>query len=75
MLQKRKILRTIFAQWICLLYQAQKYTWKIKYTLRDEKIHDEQIEPSFNLIHPCNCKLCLVFEAPVDFIPNDLHSN
>ena len=49
MLQWQKNLWTIFAQWIRLLYQAQKYTRKINYTLEDGEIHGKQIEPSCNL--------------------------
>ena len=65
----------IFAPWIHLLYQAQKYKQKINYTLRGGEIYGKQIEPSFNFVHPFIGKLLLVVEAPVDFILNGLHAN
>ena len=40
-----------------LFYQAQKYTWKINYTLGGGETHGEQVEPSFNFVHPCIGKL------------------
>ena len=58
-----------------LLYQAQKYPLKINYTFRDGEIHGEQIEPSFNFVHPCFGKSWFVVEASVDFIPNGLSIN
>ena len=75
MLRWRRNLHTIFAQWIRLLYQAQKHTWKINYTLRGGEIRGEQIEISLNFVHPCIGKLWLVVEAPADFIPNGLRTN
>ena len=65
-------LQKIFAQWIRLLYQAQKYAWKINYILSGE-IYSEYIELNFSFVHPCIGKLRLVVEAPVDFIPNGMH--
>ena len=75
MLQWWRNLQIIFAQWIRLLYQAQKYTWKINYTLGGGEIHGKQIEISLNFVHPCIGKLLLVVEALVDFIPNGLRTD
>ena len=75
MLQWRRNLQTIFAQWMYLHYQAQKYTWKINYTLGGGEIHGKQIEVSLNFVHPCIGKLWLVVEALVDFISNGLRTN
>ena len=75
MLRWGRNLQTIFAQWIRLLYQAQKYTWKINYTLGGGEIHGKQIEISLNFVHPCIGKLLLVVEALVDFIPNGLRTD
>jgi len=47
----------------------------INYTLGDGEIHGKQNEPSFNFVQPCIGKLWMVVEAPVDFIPNGLHTN
>jgi len=46
MLRWWRDLWTIFAQWICLLYQALKYTWKINYAFGGWEIHGTQNEPS-----------------------------
>ena len=75
MLRWRRNLQTIFAQWMRLLYLAQKCTWKINYTLGGGEIHDKQIEISLNLVHPCIGKLWLVVEALVDFIPDGSRTN
>ena len=55
--------------WIRLLYKAQKYTWKINYTVGGGEIRGKQVEPSFNFVHSCIDKLWLVVEAPVDLLP------
>ena len=51
MLQWQRNLRMIFAQWIYLFYQAQKYTWKINYTLGGREIHGKQIEQLCTPLH------------------------
>ena len=58
--------------------QAKKYCIHEKlttYTLRGGEIHGEQVESSFNFVHPCIGKLWSVVEVPVDFIANGLHTN
>ena len=72
MLPWQRNVQTIFAHWLRLLYQAQKYTWKINYILEGGEINGKQIELSFNFAHPCIGKLWLVVEALVDFILNGL---
>ena len=69
MLWWQRNLRIIFAQRIRLLYQAQKYKWKITYNLTGGEIHGKQIEPSFSFVHPYIGKLWLVVEALVDLFP------
>ena len=60
----------IFAQWMRLLYQAQKHTWKISYTLEGmggeggggSKAHGKQNESIISFVHLCISKLWLVVE-------------
>ena len=45
------------------LYQAQKYAWKINYTLAGGEIHGKQNEHSFSFLNSCIGKSLLVVEV------------